>query len=1768
MKHLEVLRAELERLFVLDELTTLSRDVLGFDPELVGGQATLGSFAGALVAQCTREDAIDALADALRATGRELSPAALSLSSAEPSDDAGLSAGTEMGPFCVMRKLGDGRLGSTYLAKFEGRDVRLKVLHPESARDRRGLARYLVLTRLAAQLEDMGLAPLVFAGPIPMPVGEDRVIVAHEYVEGQPLSARIARSGPMHVNEARALLTSVAETLLSLHDKKLVHGALSLDNLVVYRTPNGETAVNVLDAGTDRLRTRQSRHRTGLSSTGGNPRTVSPEQIRGADADRQSDVYSLGAVMYELLTGKPPFDGDILEIAYGHLTKPAPAPSSVAPRGWVSAEIDEVLARLLAKAPADRGSIREYLSVIQDLGRPRSADSLSEAQIEELEQQLLGDPTAIEVARELEAAVGRGATADRVGQAFRLAASMIDDPVDFEERKLLLLRAARLFETKNVGLDKAEAVYEELLGLAPDDEVVWAGLEEVRRRAGKHNELIEMLLARAEAAPNSQKRARAMSEIGRIYLRDLSDQEQATVAFAQAFCDDPSEENAVDVERAAGTSEQLWAEALASIGEATEDATLSPETRSALLVKAGSWYRTKVARPDLALPCFQAVLAGEPSNETALSGLTEIYKKAQQWQELGMILTHRADAAATPTQARNLRAEAAEVLEQKIGDLQGARSVYEHVLSEDPSHERAVEALARILEKSGDFAALVGLLDRRLSAQPKADAIRTLCRIGEIFDDRLNNPDEASARFKKALDFDPTSLDALRGLERLFTRQGKYRELVENLDRQVEVAATPKQRIALFERIASVYEEEFLDHKAAAEALERALEADPGRVSAMAALIRHLRVLERWEEASRLYERQLAIVEGPERVALALAWGRLLAEQQGFSERAVHAYELVLEVEPDHAVALEALAKLQETTGDADRALDAILAIADQAETPQARSEQYVRAAKLLEARGNRDLAIGHYRNALDATPEDRSIAAALRIAYVRRGDINAAVELLEREIEVVEGDRAQARLAGEMARLQLERLKDDRRAEQSAERALRLDPSNTDGLLVLGDICFKERRFVEASAHYGRIGDRIESLGPEVAVGVLERYVDAMSQSGSTEGALAAVDTLLRLAPNDAQALSRVAQVTFEHGSPGRAAELLESYLGRFGAEMTDETRSLVTYRYGEALRKTGENQQAIAKLEEAAELDPSATAPLVALATAYADVEDFHAVLGAKTRHLDLAEGDDRVQLLLEIGDLCGGKLGDRAQATRSYVAALEERPDDRRLLTKLMQLYSEDKDWNKLVDVVVKLADFVEDPGQKVKYLQTAALVAGRHIGDHRQAAGFFTQVLEIEPENDKALLELTELERQSGNFSLVEDLLKRQLVRAETRNDVVAKVSVCDQLAELYEKHLVAPHLAAQALEAAFELDRDNKQRLDRLVALYSSDPETFKEKGIALQEYLLSQNPFRQDAYKALRKIYTVARDADASWALCQVLTVLKLAEPDEERFYGRMRAETAAPAQEVFNEEDWHVRIAHPSLNPLLTSVFTLIEPAVVRARALPIEQLGLSEQYRIEPSQHEAPLSQTLYYAAGVLGVALPRVYLNPNDPGGLGFLFTAEPSLSMGRVGLSSQVPPQVAAFVAARQLAYTRPGLYLRHFIQTGTALKAWLFAAIKLSSPQFPVAADIEGSVNEALAALKQFLPSDSRDHLGSIVSKLIQSGTALDLKKWIAAVDLTADRAGFIVSHDLDTTTQVIRASDDSTAAVPSQERFKEVVLYAASHNYFTMRRRLGITVEN
>jgi tetratricopeptide (TPR) repeat protein len=826
---------------------------------------------------------------------------------------------------------------------------------------------------------------------------------------------------------------------------------------------------------------------------------------------------------------------------------------------------------------------------------------------------------------------------------------------------------------------------------------------------------------------------------------------------------------------------------------------------------------------------------------------------------------------------------------------------------------------------------------------------------------------------------------------------------------------------------------------------------------------------------------------------------------------------------------------------------------------------------------------------ALEANPREAAASAALRQAYAARGEAAGVVVLIEKELEFAESKLAKARLYAELARLEREKLHDPEAAEGNAKIAIDLDPSNVEALLVLGDMAFEAERFLEAWKHLESLVSRAASLAKEDGTRALVRFAEAYGRSQATrpsspsipaggresQTSIAvehprlnlAVDAVLQIAADDPDALASVGRVVFEFGDSAVARRIYEQILKAHGGDLPAAERADAMWRLGELLRRLNELDGAVDLLREAADIAPAIPEPLAALARVYEATRDWEEVVRTKRRRLEVAVGAERFDLLLEIADVEFGKMGDRARASKTYVAALEERPDDRRLLTKLMQLYSEEKDWAKLVEVVQRLADFVEDPKQRAKYMHTAAIVSSRQLGENAQALRYYERAIEYDPTLAKAVDEAIELKREMGDHDGVERLLKGRLEQAKDAQDRAAIVQVLDQLGELYRKLLNEPELAIDAYEAAQAFDPDGKERSETLAELYASDVTQYLDKAVRAQAQILARNPYRAESYKLLRKLYTEARKPDPAWCLCQALSVLNLAEPDEERFYRRHRADNAAPAQAMLSEDDWTQHVMHPDVDPLVTRIFALIQPTIIRARTQPLEALGYDPAYAVDLASQSHPVTQTLYYVQGVLGFEAPPVFQNPNDPAGLGFLHAHTPAILLGRAAFESVVPTQSLAFVAGRHVTYFRPGFYVRHLVPTGTGLKAWLFAAIKLCVPQFPVAPDVHGQVADAMSLMGREFQGVQREILASLVSKVLQSGGAIDLKKWVSAIDLTADRAGFVLAHDLTVATEVMRATEDASS-VPSKERVKEVTLFSVSEAYLAVREKLQITVES
>jgi hypothetical protein len=181
--------------------------------------------------------------------------------------------------------------------------------------------------------------------------------------------------------------------------------------------------------------------------------------------------------------------------------------------------------------------------------------------------------------------------------------------------------------------------------------------------------------------------------------------------------------------------------------------------------------------------------------------------------------------------------------------------------------------------------------------------------------------------------------------------------------------------------------------------------------------------------------------------------------------------------------------------------------------------------------------------------------------------------------------------------------------------------------------------------------------------------------------------------------------------------------------------------------------------------------------------------------------------------------------------------------------------------------------------------------------------------------------------------------------------------------------------------------------------------------------------------------------------------------------------------------------------------------------------------------------------------------------------FLSTAPPSLLLGARAFGEDVTPVAAAFLAGRHLAYHLPGLYVRQLLPNMTALKAWLFAAIRLVKPKFPVAPDLEAPVSEASRALGELATGTRLEHLTHVVAKLLRDGASLDLKRWVQDVDTCADAIGFVLSNDLEVAIERVRALPQEAGSPALATRIERLIAYAVSSRYMTVREHLGLRLD-
>ncbi len=263
--------------------------------------------------------------------------------------------GAVIGQYRVTKKLGEGGMGAVFAAEHAllGRKAAIKMLLPALSQNQEIVQRFFNEARAATAIQDPGIVQIFDFGYHT----DGSAYIVMEYLEGEPLDARLKRLGRLNPFDALRILRQASSSLAAAHARGIIHRDLKPENiyLVADREVAGGERPKLLDFGIAKLTgDTESKVKTHTAAIMGTPMYMSPEQCRGAGAvDARSDVYALGCVLFHLITGRTPFDGEgVGEIIASHLREPPPVPSHVVP--GLPPELDQLVLRCLAKTPEER----------------------------------------------------------------------------------------------------------------------------------------------------------------------------------------------------------------------------------------------------------------------------------------------------------------------------------------------------------------------------------------------------------------------------------------------------------------------------------------------------------------------------------------------------------------------------------------------------------------------------------------------------------------------------------------------------------------------------------------------------------------------------------------------------------------------------------------------------------------------------------------------------------------------------------------------------------------------------------------------------------------------------------------------------------------------------------------------------------------------------------------------------------------------------------------------------------------------------------------------------------------------------------------------------------------------------------------------------------------------------------------------------------------------------------------------------------------------
>ncbi len=996
---------------------------------------------------------------------------------------------------------------------------------------------------------------------------------------------------------------------------------------------------------------------------------------------------------------------------------------------------------------------------------------------------------------------------ERAASVFTAAAARASSPIPRAE---ILMDLAKLYENQLNDVARAEAVYRELLELAPDDAAIalppCRALERIYAASRDNRRLAEVLRVQVGLEDDAAARRELRGRLGELCETSLDDAAGAIQAWRARLEDEPGDAAALGALDRLYERTESWRE-LVDVLRARERLADDKAARREFIVRVATTLADKLKDVNEAILAYRTVIDDFGADRASLASLVPLYESAERWQDLADVLEADLGLAESTADKLPILARLGEVRKKRLGDDAGAIEAYRQALVLDAGHAPSRSALEAMLEDAaarreaavilrplyeaeGQNESLLKVLDIEAEhAESVPDKLQTIAQAAQVAEGPLGDTALAFRYASRGLKESAAELDLpswIERAERLAQAAGKFSELVELLRSVVGEILDGDVQLDVTLRIAELARTRLSDPALAKEFYAKALDL---RGDDRRALVALESLYEETAEQTSLLEivkrRVDASADDAERMQLLFKQARLSDEKLGDARAAIAVYEQILDAGLEH----EAVTALERLYANAERWEDLVSLYERQIAAPDAPSarqaELHHALGDVLDARlGETERAFDEYAAALAIDPKHAATVASLEALLGRRDHAGRAAEMLEPVY---------------VARLDWRRVMATLEARLEASQ----DPDDRRQLLR-----------------------RLSTMHEEQA----ENYV-------------AALETTAKLLTEDATdettwaELERLARVA---NAEGRLAEIYAVELEKIASDEPATAR--LAMRTGELFEAQNNIDRALQFYRRAYAFDPAGSvATFVAIDRLMRQAGRAKDRVQLYREALDFGSApEERLTTLHTIALLEESELRDDASAIETYRAALDVEESDPHALEALSRLFARTERWRDLADLTRRRAEQSALPEDEARFRMELAKLLLDKLSDAHAAIDELQTVVGLVPPGGKgpgadAVRALEEVMQVTEHKARVVDILRpiyeqaddwRQMVavneeRLGRASDGGERIAILRETARLWEERGRNNAKAFDAMRLAWTLDPEDgetREQLDRLAGL--------------------------------------------------------------------------------------------------------------------------------------------------------------------------------------------------------------------------------------------------------------------------------------------------------------------------------------------------------------